>query len=774
LRNVVLTPPATRSRARAALVRAVERFSAQIEDVAREGRAQRLRELAADPDVDWIAVVDADAVLSPEAFGAFRRAIGERTAIAGGRALIGAAQRLGGMFGPSRSGPNPFDLVPLIGPQNDRQFTELVRGPVDVPERGAYAVSAEFVRELGEVDLDPVTLHLDLAVHARALGYAVVCEPGLSFTASEDPLDLRSALVDVRRYAAIGTWDPQLLHRDPPRMRAACVTREVRVMGNIRGYARRPVPALDVLAVAGDEVARARAQRNAGALAGGGTVVTCAPADGDVLRGALARTGDRYLLLTDANALPDSSRVQTLIERLERSARIAVAFENVGPPFGAALLHCGRIVNAQALGGESVAQVAEALLQSLPERRLFAATPAGEIVPEQLPVLPGLQRLDAVFVAAAKPVVTQQTVTALMAEPIAGSLAAVYPAGATTAERLLNVYSGLRLMPDDSDVHLAVGLNRALGASTGDGVLIVRDDAQIPHGLVARLADAFRRIPRLGVAVPRLGGTDRPESLPDLGYRNSAEMQALYDRRAEAYAREANLLEVATSPVLIVSREALQLVGGFDERFGFSRLGVEDFTRRVRAANFLIACCDDAYVHLFPREDAASFVGNLDAEPFLRDIYVQRWSVPRGFDPAVDRVPLRTDAAPAAVAPAQRTLRILLPLRDEAEWTHVRPILADLAAAFRVHDPVTVFVGIDGTFPLNGALSGLREILLASSVPMEETLNVNIDFVADVGVWRAAGEHNVRIAGIEREALADLPAIDGAAAVRALLADPAV
>jgi len=44
----------------------------------------------------------------------------------------------------------------------------------------------------------------------------------------------------------------------------------------------------------------------------------------------------------------------------------------------------------------------------------------------------------------------------------------------------------------------------------------------------------------------------------------------------------------------VVSREALEVVGGFDEMFGFSRYGVEDFARRVRAANFLIACCEDA------------------------------------------------------------------------------------------------------------------------------------------------------------------------------------
>ncbi len=185
----------------------------------------------------------------------------------------------------------------------------------------------------------------------------------------------------------------------------------------------------------------------------------------------------------------------------------------------------------------------------------------------------------------------------------------------------------------------------------------MRDDAQLPHGVLARLMDAFRRMPRLGVAVPRLGGADRPESLPDLGYRSVAEMQTLYERRAEAFAREATLLDVATSPVMVVSREVLELVGGFDETFGFSRFGVEDFTRRVRAANFLVACCEDAYAHLFAPADAVSLVGALDEAPFLRAAYERRWSVPRGFDPATDRVPLRTEAANAPVDNATRRAR---------------------------------------------------------------------------------------------------------------------
>ena len=101
------------------------------------------------------------------------------------------------------------------------------------------------------------------------------------------------------------------------------------------------------------------------------------------------------------------------------------------------------------------------------------------------------------------------------------------------------------------------------------------------------------------------------------------------------------LVDVATTPVIMISREALEVVGGFDETFGFSRMGVEDFTRRLRTANFLVACCEDAYAHLFPLSEAASFVGNLDDSPFLRAAFEQRWTSRQDFDPQRDRVALR-------------------------------------------------------------------------------------------------------------------------------------
>jgi hypothetical protein len=345
----------------------------------------------------------------------------------------------------------------------------------------------------------------------------------------------------------------------------------------------------------------------------------------------------------------------------------------------------------------------------------------------------------------------------------------VYPAGSATIEKLLAPLESLRPAPDAVDPILAVGLNEQLARVRADAVLIVRDDAQLTLGAVARLRDAFRRMPRLGAAVPRVGGDDRPEGVPGLAYRNVMEMQAYADRRGEMFARETQLTDCATTPVVMISREALACVGGFDETYGFSRLGMEDFTRRLQSANFLVARCDDAYVHLFPSEQTQSLFAAIDASPRLRERFEERWSTTRGFDPERDRVALRERRESAGRGAGDDALRVLVPIADEDEWNDARPIVTAIASAFRADDPLEIAIGLDGSFALGRAVSDIREILAATGVPLEQTLNVHVDVVGDRAGWRGAGSHQVRVTGSARPELADVPSVADVAAVRAHL-----
>lgn len=768
--TVVLTALEANARASDALRRAVERFPATIETVAAHERVHRIAHIASRVEVEWIVLVDEDVVPRADAFGGLRRALDAGPAIVGGRALVGGVHRFGAMLAAPRSGPNAFEVVGISGSPSDRALTDVMRGPVDVPQRGMLVVAADFIRRMTPGALDPVLFQLDLALHARAAGRAVLCEPSMAFTSEEDTIDVRRALANLRQFNASASFAPGSLHRDPPALRAAVINREVRMMGNFRGYARRAMPPVDIFVTAGDDLTRTRALRDARALrTNGGTVGAFAPEDGDALRRALSRTGDRYLLVCAPENVPVQGVLEVLVERVERSGRFAVALERDDAD-GAALFHCGRIVNGGAIPGGTVAQTIAHAIEMLPERRLFAVAPGGAIVPRRLRALQALRTLDIVFVAASRPQATSQTVRALVQEPVEGAMTAVYPAGAQTTRTIVGTIADLKLLADDSDPHLAIGLNRALATVSGDGVLIVRDDVQLPKGFIRRMRDAFRRIPRLGAVVPRVGGSDRPEGLPDLAYRSSADMQSFADRRGESFAREAMLVDVATTPVILVTREALDVIGGFDERFGFSRIGIEDFTRRLRAANFHVARCDDAYAHLFPIADAQSFLGSIDDDPVLRAAYEARWSGRAGFDPERDRVAFRAAAEPVAASPARR-LRVLVPVADVEEWGRARPFIAELAGAFRAGDPLDVVIGLDGAFGVQSAVRAIREILSATSIPLELTLNMLIEPVADLATWRDEGAESVRWSATERETLTGLATVDGAVAVRARLGE---
>ncbi len=748
-------------------MRALERFPAQIETVSVHERSARLLALARDPELAWIGIVDTDVLLRADAFGALRSWLDTGPAVVGGRALTGNMQRLGAMLAPPRSGPDPFELVPLVAPRTDRWFPDAVRGAIDVPQRGVLIAATNFLRALGAHELTAEGLFLDLAVHARALGRAVICEPSLTFDADADDAAHGRALGRFGRYRGIGSWRPAELHRDPPGLRRRFINREIRTMGDVRGYERRPMPPIDVLVTAEDDVGRARGMRDARALRGGGAVTAIVAADGDALRAALARTGERYLLVATAMALPARAALDALVERLETTSGCGIALDR---GHDVALFHLGRVVNGGALGSATVADVIAYAVNHFPERRIFAVDADGAIVPDALPGLSSLGSVDIVLVAASRPEVTGQTLQAVMKERVKGVRTVIYPAGAGTTERLLRTYTGLTLVADASDPHLAVELNRTLASAAAEGVLIVRDDVQLPLGCIPHLQDAFRRIPRLGIAVPRVGGTGRPEALPDLGYRNSGDMQAFSDRRGEEFAREAMVIDIATTPVLLTTREVLDVVGGFDERFAFSRIGVEDFARRVRAANFRTVRCDDAYAHLFPPDEAVSFLASIDDDPALRAAAEQRWASVSGFDPERDRVAFRAASSMAGVPPSGG-VRVLVPVSTVEEWKRVVPLLADLAAAFRAHDPLTVVVGLDGGFGLQTAVSLMREVLAATRVPLEETLNIRIEQVRDLAAWRNAAANSVRVAAVERAELATLPIVDGVSGARVMMAE---
>lgn len=751
-------------RQRAALDRALRLQPARIVRASVAERWATARALSRDEGVDWIVFLDEDAVPASDAFGALGRVFATAPALIGGRALVAGEQRFGAMFGPARWGADPAELSPIVAPEALRTVAEAMRGPMDVPARGLIVAAAPFVRQASE-RLDPAALNVALGLAARQVGGAAICEPRMTFDARPDPPDVQRRVPRLLRDAA-ATWTSGPLHRDPPGARERLIGRETRIVGNIRGYDRRPYPPLSLLVVGERVVPKTVAGLRQACAAADATVI--APSDGTEVRRRLRRTGDRYLLVVDAGCTLARAEFVDLVERLELRGRHGLALASDVPPFGPALFHLGRIPELPP-GAASVADVIAEAVRRFPEHRVFAAGPHGTIVPSPLPAMEAPQTLTFIMLAASRPGVTRQAFDALSQAIGTRRIVAVIPSGAATTRKVLSAWSETTIVEDDVDPNLGLGLNRILAAVETDLALIVRDDMQVPREGVARMMAAFARIPGLGAVVPRVNGGELPEGLADVQYRDLADMESFAQRRAARYAREATLVEVAAAPALMVSRTALATIGGFDPAFGFTRYGIADFTRRLVLANVPVARSEDAYAHQFPPDASESLIASLDSSPTFATMFERRWRDRNAFDPARDVVPLSAAEPVAAEAATRALLTVLVPVADAAEWARLRPAVGALAASLTIEDPIEIAIGLDGAFDLQRAVRELRELLGGATVPLERTVNVRIEPVADIAAWSAATADPVRLRETTRDPLAGLRAVDGVRALRALL-----
>jgi len=189
-----------------------------------------------------------------------------------------------------------------------------------------------------------------------------------------------------------------------------------------------------------------------------------------------------------------------------------------------------------------------------------------------------------------------------------------------------------------------------------------------------------------GEALP--GGIDSPHH-PVSSHRPAEQQgEALpggidsLDAYARAFARQRRgrrfTVEGIIGFCMLIRREVVSLIGGFDERFGIGNFEDYDYCLRARLAGFRIVVVDDCFVHHY---GSRSFAGNRIDYASLMDrnyaLFRQKWGLPDGpaeartirlgnllarpFDPARDYVPLppppacevvpgRVEPPPAAAA----------------------------------------------------------------------------------------------------------------------------
>lgn len=752
MRFTILAAPGSDSgdaRARAAAVLAV----AGADDVAAAVRAS---------DTPYVLLLASGARPLAGAFGGLSSALGTGTGVIGGATHMAGTRLFGWMLAPASCGPLPFELAPIAAPVAEARAEARVRGPVDVVAPGMVLVARELLLE--PLPADPVAALVELCSRARAANRDVVCRP--SFACEAPPLDAddRGRAAALR---ALAERRPELIgvHRLPPGARRTDVEREVRLSGGRRARARMLLPPLTVLVYGdGGQLAARRARDLAP-----GAIVRIADDPAATLRAEMRVRGDRYVLLTDAARLPGQAAFDALVAALESAPYVALAAPDAAALDGSCvLIALARFPQHVEPAGATLPAAVAALVDGAQALRRAVRAP-GFVARDAAP--PVVRDASIVFLASSLPEIMRITFDALVPAVRSGDeIVAVCAANAGTTHRLLAAYPHVRVTTDDADPLLCDAANRAFGAAARDLIVLVADDVLLPAGALDRLRDAFVRVPALGAALPAVAGAPGAEGVLDVNYADLGQLRALAERRAGVMHGRLEPIDVAVTPAVAVAREAFAAVGGIDPALGPTRRGIADLVARLRAAGYGVVRCDDALAHRFDPALSSNPAATAGAQQIVPA--ADAAALARGFDPA-RRVPF---VRLAAVARTHRTSHaIAIPVASAAELERAAMFFAAAAAAFDAGSPVRLHLLLDGDVAPSDAVARIRPVLAAGGKPMDATVAVRVERVADLIVWRAEldpGQRVVVAAGFEREALADLTAV-APAALRDL-AEPAV
>jgi GT2 family glycosyltransferase len=151
-----------------------------------------------------------------------------------------------------------------------------------------------------------------------------------------------------------------------------------------------------------------------------------------------------------------------------------------------------------------------------------------------------------------------------------------------------------RRLPEN--LGFAGGCNAGLELATGEYVCFLNNDTLLPMALFERLMSATLRAPNVGLVAPvsnYVKGRQLLEIFADESADDVEQIQARLDAQSARVVEDSP--QVAGLCVLL-RRELMQEIGGFDERYGLGNYEDDDLCLNIRSRDLRILIARDAYL----------------------------------------------------------------------------------------------------------------------------------------------------------------------------------
>ncbi|MFG0317932.1 MAG: glycosyltransferase family 2 protein [Planctomycetota bacterium JB042] len=146
--------------------------------------------------------------------------------------------------------------------------------------------------------------------------------------------------------------------------------------------------------------------------------------------------------------------------------------------------------------------------------------------------------------------------------------------------------------------------NQGMAAATGDRVVLMNNDVIVTPGWYERLSEALERSDDIGMVGPRSNRVSGPQLVPGAAYRDRASLDQFATRLAREAAGEAVDLARLVALCVLLRREVMTQVGGFDPCFWLGNFEDDDLSMRILRKGWRLVMANDAFVH---HEGSATF-----------------------------------------------------------------------------------------------------------------------------------------------------------------------
>jgi GT2 family glycosyltransferase len=264
----------------------------------------------------------------------------------------------------------------------------------------------------------------------------------------------------------------------------------------------------------------------------------------------------------------------------------------------------------------------------------------------------------------------------------------------------------------------AFAVNQGLDCARGRLLAILHDDVLVGSGWMRRARAALAADPAIGMVGPASNECAGAQRMRMVSYGGADDAAAFTELWAAEHQGELAIVPRLAGMCLILRREVMMRIGGFDTLFGWGKGADEDFSVRAVRAGWKLAIALDVFVHhqggaAFRRlgrdprrvaeEGWRTFCSKWDhaASANTAGDFARLGAAP--FDLARDRVPLRythifcPEAPPQALA-CRQPIRFLCVADDldrpaqDAGW---RAVVRRFVETFTVRDPVALVVRIE-------------------------------------------------------------------------------